>query len=285
MPVSAKTIWHFFRTPKGLFTIVLVILLALAAPSDGVRLVAPGIFSAVIVASLMDLFILRWRNGDWEFPSGALLTGLIIAMVLAPQEPWYVPACTSAVAIVSKYTFRSRSANIFNPAALALVAAFYVFHTGQSWWGALPDLPSSALVVLFAAGVFIADRMNKIPMVLVFLGTYFVLFTLMAFLGDPGKVADIFRAPDFHAVLYFAFFILTDPPTSPVKYRGQILCGALIAVVSFAIFEWNGAAYYLLAGVLAGNLWEAWHRWNLSSRRRILSQADADGEVTVEPAV
>ena len=285
MPVSAKTIWHFFRTPKGLFTIILLILLALAAPSDGVRLVAPGIVSAVIVASLIDLFILRWRNGDWEFPSGAVLTALIIAMVLAPQEPWYVPACTSAVAIVSKYIFRSRSANIFNPAALALLAAFYVFHTGQSWWGALPDLPSSALIVLFATGVFIADRMNKIPMVLVFLGTYFVLFTLMAFLGDPGKVADIFRAPDLHAVLYFAFFISTDPPTSPVKYRGQILCGALIAVVSFAIFEWNGAAYYLLAGVLAGNLWEAWHRWNSSSRRRILSQADTDGEVTVAPAI
>jgi hypothetical protein len=60
--------------------------------------------------------------------------------------------------------------------------------------------------------------------------------------------------------LYFAFFILTDPPTSPVKYRDQVICGAIVAVVSYAVFEWVGAAYYLLAGVLAGNLWEAWRR-------------------------
>ena len=95
----------------------------------------------------------------------------------------------------------------------------------------------------------------------VFLGTYFALFTFMAFPGEPGKVADMFRAPDLHAALFFAFFILTDPPTSPVKYRGQIVCGVLVAAVSFAIFEWNGAAYYLLAGVLVGNVFEAWHRW------------------------
>ena len=284
MPVPANTIWKFFRTPKGLCTIVLVILLVLAAPREGIRLVAPGLCSAVAAAGLIDLLILRWRNGGWEFPSGAVLTGLIVAMVLAPQEPWYVPACTSAAAILSKYIFRSRSANIFNPAALALVAAFYIFHAGQSWWGALPDLPSSALVVLFATGIFIADRMNKIPMVLVFLGTYFVLFTSMAYLGDPGRVADIFRAPDLHAALYFSFFISTDPPTSPVKYRDQIICGALIAMTGFAIFEWNGAAYYLLAGVLVGNVWEAWRRWDVASRRIALDRSGADGDVTVGPA-
>jgi Na+-translocating ferredoxin:NAD+ oxidoreductase RnfD subunit len=274
--VSAKAIRKFFRTPKGLLTIVLPTLVILAAAKEGIRLIAPGLAVAVITAALIDFPILRWTKGKWEFPSGAVLTGLIIAMVLAPYEPWYVPASTSAIAIVSKYIFRGRSANVFNPAALALVATFYIFHAGQSWWGALPDLPSIALVALFATGAFIADRVNKIPVVLVFLGTYFVLFTLLAFLGDPGNVADIFRAPDLHAVLYFAFFILSDPPTSPVKYRSQILFGVLVAVVSLAIFEWNGAAYYLLGGVLAGNVWEAWHRWHLSSHRRVSSQADVD---------
>ena len=105
--------------------------------------------------------------------------------------------------------------------------------------------------------------MNKIPLVLIFLGTYFGLFTLTTFLGDPGKIAEIFRAPDLHAVLFFAFFILTDPPTSPVRYPDQLVCGVLIALASYATFEWVGAAYYLLAGVLIGNVWEAWHRWYL----------------------
>jgi Na+-translocating ferredoxin:NAD+ oxidoreductase RnfD subunit len=275
----SSAVRRFFRTPKGLLIIVLAILVALAAPHEGFVLAAPGLASAVIVAGLIDALVLRRTRNAWEFPSGAVLTGLLVAMVLTPHEPWYVAACTSAVAIVSKYLVRTRSANVFNPAALALVVTFYVFDTGQSWWGALPEITPLALVVLFATGVFIADRVNKVPLVLIFLGTYFLLFTLAAFLGDPGKFAEIFRAPDLHAALFFAFFILTDPPASPVKYRDQLVCGVIVAVVSYAIFAWVGAAYYLLAGVLVGNIWEAWHRWHLDSRRRLPS--DVNGRVAV----
>src|SRR6202166_109182 len=264
---------RFFRTPKGLLIIVLAILVALAAPREGIKLVAPGMASAVIVAGLIDVLALRWTRNVWEFPSGAVLTGLLVAMVLTPHEPWYVPACTSAVAIAGKYIARTRSANVFNPAALGLVATFYIFNTGQSWWGALPEISPIALVVLFVTGVFIADRVNKVPLVLIFLGAYFLLFTLSAYQGDPRKVAEIFRAPDLHAVLFFAFFILTDPPTSPVKYPDQLVCGVIVAVVSYAIFEWLGVAYYLLAGVLVGNILEAWHRWHSFSRGRLSSEA------------
>ncbi|OLC99040.1 MAG: hypothetical protein AUH86_03355 [Acidobacteria bacterium 13_1_40CM_4_58_4] len=264
---TSSAIWRFFQTPKGLLIIVLVILAALAAPREGIALVAPGLLAAVMVAGAIDVLVLRRIQVAWEFPSGAVLTGLIVAMVLTPHEPWYVAACTSAVAIAGKHIARTRSANIFNPAALALVATFYIFNTGQSWWGALPQITPLALVVLVATGAFIADRVNKIPLVLVFLGTYFGLFTLTTFLGDPGKIAEIFRAPDLHAVLFFAFFILTDPPTSPVRYPDQLVCGVLVALASYATFEWVGAAYYLLAGVLIGNIWETWHRWLFSRQR------------------
>ena len=225
------------QCPPRQTRVALGILVAMGAPREGVALVAPGLVSAVIVAGLVDALALRIIRNAWEFPSGAILTGLIVAMVLTPHEPWYVAACTSAVAIAGKYIVRTRSANVFNPAALALVATFYVFHTGQSWWGALPEIAPLALVVLFATGAFITDRVNKVPLVLVFLGTYFALFTLTAFFGNPGKVAEIFRAPDLHAVLFFAVFILTDPPTSPVRYPDQLVCGVIVAVVSYAIFE------------------------------------------------
>jgi Na+-translocating ferredoxin:NAD+ oxidoreductase RnfD subunit len=130
--------------------------------------------------------------------------------------------------------------------------------SSQSRWGALPEVVPVALVVLFVTGLFIADRVNKVPLVLVFLGIYFQLFTLTSFGSDPGRVAEIFRAPDLHAVLFFAFFILTDPPTSPVKYPDQLIFGLIVAVSSYAIFELLGAAHYLLSGVLVGNVWEAW---------------------------
>jgi Na+-translocating ferredoxin:NAD+ oxidoreductase RnfD subunit len=270
-----SAIQRFFRTPKGLLTIVLVILLACAAPAEGISLVAPKLAAAVLAASLLDVFLLRYFRGEWQFPSGAILSGLLVAMILSPREPWFVPACSSAIAILSKYVARTRSANVFNPAALALVAAYYVFHAAQNWWGALPNISPFALLLLFASGIFIADRVNKLPLVLVFLGVYFALFTLSAFWGDPVKVAEIFRVPDLHAALFFAFFILTDPPTAPVKCRDQFVCGAIVALCGFLAFEWIGAVYYLLAGLLVGNIWEAWHRWRQFSRRRL--SADAPG--------
>jgi Na+-translocating ferredoxin:NAD+ oxidoreductase RnfD subunit len=262
-----KGLRKFFRTPKGLLTIVLVMLTALAAPAEGLRIVWPELLGAVGAAAAIDVLILRWRNGGWEFPSGAVLTGLIVAAVLTPREPWYVPAITSAIAVVSKYVFRTRSANVFNPAALALVVAYYWFESGHSWWGALPELPIYALAILMAAGIFISDRVNKMPLVVMFLGLYYLFFTVMAFVGAPVRVASLFRAPDLHAVLYFAFFILTDPPTSPVKYPDQLIFAVIVAVVSIVVFQWIGAIYYLLAGVLVGNIWEAWRRVHLHRQR------------------
>ena len=257
-----RRVKKFLQTPKGLATIILVILIAMAAPGQGFRSVGTGMIAAMIAAGLVDAVILKSRKHAWEFPSGAVLTAMIVTMVLRAQEPWHVTTSTSVAAVLSKYLFRSRSANVFNPAALGIVASFYAFHTGQSWWGALTDVFPIVKVVLLAAGLFIADRVNKIPLVLTFLGAYFLLFTVTAFIGNPLSVAEIFRSPDIEAALYFAFIILTDPPTSPAKYPDQIVCGMIVAAVSFAFFEWAGVVYYLLAGVLAGNVWEAWRRVN-----------------------
>jgi len=257
----------FFKSPKGLLTLLLAGLVGVAAPWEGLWRIAPGLTAAGLTGMAIDAPILRWRTGRWQFPSGALLTGVIVAMLLSPFEAWPVAAITTVIGVLSKYAIRTRSANVFNPAALGIVATFYVFHTGQSWWGALGDLPLWAVAVLVGTGAFITDRVNKAPLVLVFLGIYWLLFGLTAFIGEAGHVAEIFRPPDLQMALFFAFFILTDPPTSPVKYRDQAVFGALVAFVSFAAFQWIGAAYYLLAGVLVGNVWEAWRRSDAHRRR------------------
>ena len=85
--------------------------------------------------------------------------------------------------------------------------------------------------------------------------------TITAFVGRPAKVAALYRAPDLHAALFFAFFMVTDPPTSPPKQRDQLVNGAIVAVASYAAFELIGAAYFLLAGLLVANGFEAWRRW------------------------
>ncbi|HEX4683250.1 MAG TPA: RnfABCDGE type electron transport complex subunit D [Gemmatimonadaceae bacterium] len=254
------TLRRFFRTPKGMLVILLVLITAIAAAGEGARLVAPLLAGSVAAAMLVDTPLLRHREGKWLVPDGAFLSGLIVALILSPHERWWVGAIASVVAVLSKYAARVGRANVFNPAAFALVATFYVFDTGQSWWGALSDMPPSAIIVLFATGIFIMRRVNKTAAAIAFLGVYYALFTITAFVGNPAHVAAVYRAPDLHAALFFAFFMVTDPPTSPPKARDQVVFGAITAIVAYASFELIGAAYFLLAGLLAANVWEAWRK-------------------------
>ena len=264
---SFTSLTKFFKTPKGLLVIALAVLIPLAGAHSGFAVVAPGVAAAAIAAMLIDAPILRYRDKEWSFPSGALLTGLLVAMVLSPFGSWKIAAITAVIGVLSKYVARGRSANVFNPAALALVISYFAFDTGHSWWGALPELPILAIAALFVTGVFITDRVNKMPAVLAFLGVHFLLFTLAAFVGDPAKVAELYREPDLHAALFFAFFMVTDPPTSPPKARDQIVFGVITAVVSYLVFELVGAVYFLLAGLLAANAWEAWRRYRVRALR------------------
>ncbi len=238
---------------------ILLIVAAVGQPG-GPLAVTPLVLATVLAAMVVDAPIIRWREGEWLFPDGALLTGMFVAMILSSHERWTVGAITAVVAVVSKYVLRTERANIFNPAAFALVATFYIFNTGQSWWGALPEMPIVFVLVLIAVGAFIAQRVNKVPAVIAFLGVYYALFTIVAFVGNPAHVAELFRAPDLHAALYFAFFMVTDPPTSPPKHREQLIFGAITAAMSFLAFELIGAAYFLLAGLLIANAWEAIRR-------------------------
>ena len=177
----------------------------------------------------------------------------------------------SVFGVLSKYATRSRTANVFNPAALGIVASYYVFHSGQSWWGALPMVKPALQPAVLVAGIYIAQRVAKLPLVLSFLGSFYALFTITAYFGPPDLVAEVYRAPDLHAAVFFATIILTDPPTSPAKSRDQIVCGAIVALVSYAVFMRLGVAYYLLAGALAGNVYEAWRRVNRRSHDRFPS--------------
>lgn len=257
---SKPPVRRFFKTPKGILTLIFAVLVLCAVPHEGAGLILPQLLAAIAAAGLTDTVILRKRHSRWEFPSGAILTAMIVTMVLSPFGPWWVPAATSVAAVVSKYLLRHRAANIFNPAALGLVLAYYAFGSGESWWGALPELPLWGLATVILLGIFMADRVNKLPAVVAFLFAYYALFTAMAFAGDPQPVAEIFRSPDLQAALYFAFFMLTDPPTAPTRYQDQIIFAALVAVSSVAFFEWLGIVYYLSAGLLVGNAWEAWRR-------------------------
>lgn len=264
---STATIVRALRTPKGLILAVLVVILAIAGRVEGPLLALTGIAAAVASAAVPDALFVRWRDRRWHWPLSATITGLLVAAVLGVREPWYVAATASALGILSKRLLRTRWTNIVNPAAFGLVCVYYLFESPLSWWGALPGIvPGASWPLLAFTGIAVTERVRRWPIVLAFFVSYFALFTTATFFIDPREVAEVFVAPDLQAAVFFAAFMLTDPPTSPAPDRAQIIAGAIVGAASVAMVLTVGAAHFLLSGLLVGNVWESLRR--LVVRRR-----------------
>jgi Na+-translocating ferredoxin:NAD+ oxidoreductase RnfD subunit len=250
---ALRRLRRFLRSPKGFLLVALLALSVVAAPRAGITDAAQILVAATLGATAMELICVRLESGAWRFPSSALLSGLIVGLVLSAQEPWYVAAAAGILATDAKHLLRLGRSHLFNPAAVGLLAVFFLFHSGQSWWGALADLPAPAIALLLVAGVLVAQRANKLPAALAFLVVYAGLGTLAAFTGDPVKVADLYRPPFVNMALFFALFMVTDPPTSPVAFPGQMLFGVVVGAASALTYLATHGLYYLLVAVLLAN--------------------------------
>lgn len=244
---------HYLRTPKGSLLVILALLFIVSSSPASARRVALPLAASVAVVLSVDLPWLRWRRPRVTWPDGGLITALLVVMVISPYERWWVAPVTTAIALVSKHLVRWRGVNLLNPAAIGLLASYVFFDAAHSWWGALTDVPlRSAWPLLLLAGGFIVDRVNRAPLALTFLSVYFALFTGVAAVRAPEAVAEIFVTPDLQAAIFFAAFMLTDPPTSPATRPRQVICGIAAAVTAGAVFVLAGGAEFLLVGLLAG---------------------------------
>lgn len=263
---------RYLRSPKGYATVAFVVLALVAAPGAGFGAATATILAAVAGAAIPEAIAVRLRLRQWRVPSSAMLTGLIVGLVLSPDVAWPVSLATGAIATASKQSLRAGRSHIVNPAALGLLVAYKLFATGQSWWGAWAGLPEPFVILVVAAGFVVADRANKLPAALSFAGVYAALFAAASFVGTPGAVQEIFRPPFLNVAVFFAFFMVTDPPTSPVVFPDQIWFGALVAVASYLIYMATHGLYFVLAGVLAGNAVYALRR---QAQRRLVVNAPA----------
>ncbi len=232
----------------------------LGVASTGLTHTIPHLLIAVLGATSADIIFAALERRKPYFPSSAILSGLIVGFILVPIEPQLITFAVGALASITKHLLRIERGHIFNPAALALVLSVPIFNTGQSWWGALSNLPGIFAIIVLALGIAILSRVNKFPMAISFLGAYFGLFSIVG-IADPTRVAEMFRVPFINAAIFLAGFMLTDPPTSPGRLNDQIWIGGLVATISVVAQLAGAGQSYLLIGILGGNLALVVSRW------------------------
>lgn len=259
------TIEKWLKTPKGYVAIVLLVYLLIASFGYKSLMGIKNAVVAVIVAVVSDILFNVIKNRKRTIPDGAVITGLIIALILSSATSTGLIVATVILAILSKHLLVYKKKPIFNPAAFGLLLSVLLLKTGQSWWGAFGDLPFWTIFFLLVGGYIITNRTQKFPQVFAFLGTSFVLLALMGYF-NIGDAVDALRPPFINATLFFGFFMLTDPPTSPAKDKDQVVFGILTAAAGTIIYAIFGGLIYLFIGLCLGNLYSYLKKRSTSKR-------------------
>ena len=206
-------------------------------------------------------------TGRFEARS-ALISGLSLCLLLRTNSLG-LAAVAAAVAVGSKFLLRWHGKGLFNPTCFALVVLLGCAD-GCAWvspgqWGSVAFF-AFGLVCL---GGLVVTRAGRADVVLAFLVFYLgLVFGRSAYLGEP--VAIPVHRLQSGALLLFAFFMISDPRTTPDSRGGRLVFAALVAFggwyVQFRLFRTNGllwslAACSLLVPVLDRFLPGARFRW------------------------
>src|SRR5207253_4660052 len=161
---------------------------------------------------------------------------------------------TALVTISSKFVLRWRGKHIFNPTNFGIVLMI-ILTRGAVWvspgqWG---DFTFFAFLVICLGGL-VVNRASRADVTLAFLCAWAaLLFGRSLWLGEPMTI-PLHRLHN-GALLIFAFFMISDPKTTPNSRTGRILFAALVALgagfVQFKLFRTNGLLWSLVVFSLA----------------------------------
>jgi len=169
----------------------------------------------------------------WRLPAidlrSPLITGLSLSLLLRADEPW-MHAAAGVIAILSKFTLRLEGKHVWNPAGFAIVVL--LLGTDHIWispgqWGA--SIWFAALLAFLAIMVLQASRRTDVA--LFFLGSHGLLLLARAWwLGDP--LAIPLHQLESGSLLLFAFFMISDPRTTPDARLGRFLFALAVALTA-----------------------------------------------------
>jgi Na+-transporting NADH:ubiquinone oxidoreductase subunit NqrB len=187
--------------------------------------------SALAIASCLatQAFCTWWFRLPAYDPRSPLITGLSLSLLLRADDPW-LHALAGVIAISSKFVLRVDGKHIWNPAGFAIVVL--LFTSNGIWispgaWGS--TVWFAALAGFFAILVLHAARRSDIA--IFFLLTHAALLLARAWwLGDP--LAIPIHQMQSGALLIFAFFMISDPRTSPDSRLGRFIFAVSVALLA-----------------------------------------------------
>lgn len=271
-------------TTNGIMAAVIIALLPAAGygiyhfGARALLLIMVTVASAVGTEFLFGLYKKKQSISDLS----AVVTGLLLALNLPVNVPWWVGVMGGVFAIlVVKMLFGGLGQNFMNPAMAArcfLLISFPAFMTDFStdaYTGATPLAALKAgenvnvldMVIGNTAGTIGETSVIAIVLGACFLillgiidlripGTYIVTFALfvVAFGGHGFDLNYLSAQLSGGGLMLGAFFMATDYVTRPITIRGQYVYGAFLGIMTgiFRIFGpgAEGVSYAILLGNL-----------------------------------
>lgn len=265
------------RDPRVHLAAVILSIHVLGQVGLGFRVSVVQILAAILTCAVIEVAWTLHRTGTLVWPASALLTGSAVALILRvlgtengdywSTRGWYVFALAGGLALLTKYAIKFRGSHVFNPANVALVAAFLVLGSARVepldfWWGPLDGWLVAAYAIILAGGLLITRRLHLLAMSAAFWITLAAGIGVLAASGHCmtarwafGPVCGsrfwwvIVTSPE---ILIFVFFMITDPKTVPAGRVARIAFGVSVAVASTLLIGPQTTEFGAKVGLLAG---------------------------------
>lgn len=190
---------------------------------------AAAIVCTALCMQLLATKLYRLKTFD---PLSPLITSLSLTLLLR-TDSLLLAILAAGIAIGSKFLIRIRGKHIFNPANAAIVSLMLLSDLAWISSGQWGNAAVGALL-LASLGFVVLTRAKRSETTITFLLAYATfLYARAIWLGDPLAIPT--HQMQNGALLIFAFFMISDPKTTPDARIGRIVYASLVAMVAYLI--------------------------------------------------